>query len=61
MENNKKSCLNCQHYNFEPSRFDQPYPEIWCSKGHWCGVSSEEEHNALGKYFDCNDFEKQTK
>ena len=61
MEKIEKCCLNCQYYNFEPPRFDQPYPEIWCSKEYWCGVSSEEEYNALGEYFDCNDFEKQTK
>jgi len=42
-----KCCANCNHFNYDPPRYDQPYPEFYCSKEYWCGLSSTEEYNEL--------------
>ena len=51
-----RCCTNCSHFNYDAPRFDQPYPEFWCGKGHWCGISCSEEYEALNEPFECADF-----
>ena len=51
-----RCCANCSHFNYDAPRFDQPYPEFWCGKKHWCGISSSEEYEALNEPFECADF-----
>lgn len=51
-----RCCANCSHFNYVPPRFDQPYPEFWCGKEHWCDISSSEEYEGLNKPFECADF-----
>ena len=51
-----RCCANCSHFNYDAPRFDQPYPEFWCGKEHWGGISSSEEYEALNEPFECADF-----
>ena len=51
-----RCCSNCKNFKCEPANIGQPYPEIYCSKNHWCGVSDSEEAKALDKPFECSDF-----
>ena len=51
-----RCCSNCKNFKYEPANIGQPYPKIYCSKNHWCGVSDSEEAKALDKPFDCSDF-----
>ena len=51
-----RCCVNCSHFNYDAPRFDQPYPEFWCGKEHWCGISCSEEYEALNEPFECADF-----
>jgi len=51
-----RCCANCSHFNYDAPRFDQPYPEFWCGKEHWRGISNSEEYEGLNKPFECADF-----
>lgn len=54
--NNKENiqcCHDCKFIGYESPRFDQPYPEIWCIKKHFDGITSFEE---LLEKNDCKDF-----
>jgi hypothetical protein len=51
-----RCCANCSYFNYDAPRFDQPYPEFWCGKEHWCGISNSEECEGLNKPFECADF-----
>jgi len=51
-----KSCSICKYYHFYAPQFDQPYPEFNCGKGHWNGIASTEEYEALFEEIDCVDF-----
>ena len=50
---NKKCCNNCDNFGHESSCSDQPYPEFFCLKGHWDGISSMDDLYVL---VDCIDF-----
>lgn len=53
-----KCCANCIHFNYDAPRFDQPYPEFYCSKEHWCGICNSEELEGLhNKELNCIDFD----
>lgn len=61
-ETEEKSCSNCAHFWYEsPNHYDQPYPEFACSKGHWDGVASKEEMDALDKPNNCDDWRKKNR
>ncbi len=51
-----RCCVNCSHFNYDAPRFDQPYPEFWCGKDHWCGISNSEEYEGLNNPVECADF-----
>ena len=51
-----RCCANCSHFNYDAPRFDQPYPEFWCGKEHWCGISNSEEYEGLNNPVECADF-----
>ena len=51
-----RCCANCSHFNYDAPRLDQPYPEFWCGKEHWGGISCSEEYEALNEPFECADF-----
>ena len=52
------SCSECIHFYYDPPNFflAQAYPEFCCSKGHWDGIGSQEEADALSEPIDCIDF-----
>ena len=51
-----RCCANCSHFNYDAPRFDQPHPEFWCGKDHWCGISNSEEYEGLNNPVECADF-----
>lgn len=51
----KKTCDDCEHFNYMGGCHDQPYPELWCGKGHWEGATSDDD---IYKEIDCSDFEE---
>lgn len=50
-----KRCANCIHFWYEAPCFDQPYPEFACTKGHWDGIASQEDQDALQEEIGCKD------
>lgn len=52
-----KTCNNCQWFWHEGPSFDQPYPEFACTKGHWDGIASEEDEQAIMEETNCKDHE----
>ena len=48
-----KCCSDCEYFGYESPCHDQPYPEFWCIKGRWDGISSYEE---LDEPTDCSDW-----
>lgn len=59
MENNNQEkptnvhcCENCEFLRFQGAQWDQPYPEIYCDKGHG-DISS---HAQLQEENECKDF-----
>jgi hypothetical protein len=61
-ETQERSCSNCAHFWYEPpNRYDQPYPEFACTKGHWEDVASKEEMEALDKPNNCDDWKAKCK
>ena len=55
-ENTLICCTNCRNFEYDPPCMDNPYPEIYCSKMHWAGISNSEEALALNIPFSCIDF-----
>lgn len=39
----KPCCANCKHFRYEGAYRENPFPELWCSKGKWDGVQSDDE------------------
>ena len=48
-------CMRCYQFESDAARHDQPYPEFWCSKGHWEGVTDMDD---LWKPVICPDFKE---
>jgi tetrahydromethanopterin S-methyltransferase subunit H len=46
-------CSICDHLGYAPPQHDQPYPEVWCGKGHFDGISSYDE---LHEPTECKDY-----
>ena len=63
-------CDNCKYRKFHSGGSwyavaegnDDPYSYEYCSKGHWCGDSTEpQSEEAIGvedQFIDCTDFQK---
>jgi hypothetical protein len=56
-------CDTCLYLVNIPPQQDQPYPEIFCAKGHWDGGPFETDSFDLGDptkgvWDDCKDFNK---
>lgn len=49
-----KCCAECKFFCYDGPQPDQPYPEFWCSKSHWGGISCNEE---LYEPNECLDYE----
>jgi hypothetical protein len=54
-------CDNCLYIVNIPPQQDQPYPEIFCKKGHWDGDPFKTDQFDLGDptiglWDDCEDF-----
>jgi hypothetical protein len=56
MENTEHTCSNCEYFYSCGPRWDQPYPEFTCTKGHWEGISCKEDEDSLYEENDCPDF-----
>ena len=39
----KECCSKCRYFSYESPCHDQPYPEFWCAKGHWDGITSYDD------------------
>lgn len=52
-----KTCNNCLFFWYLPGDITQPYPEFACTKGHWDGVASQEDQDALMEETNCKDHE----
>ncbi len=50
-----KCCAQCVNFKSEGPTHDQPYPELWCSSGHWEGLS--ESYDEIYGKIDCVDFD----
>jgi hypothetical protein len=50
------NCVNCKFFGFNRGDSTQPYDEYYCMKGHWDGIASQEDLDALNKQNDCKDF-----
>lgn len=52
-------CDSCKNQCAIGASHDCPYPQIYCSKGHWEGLGDEGycEHDAVDLWKNCPDFE----
>jgi hypothetical protein len=48
-----KTCDECLNFCSEGPQPDQPWPEFWCAKGKWDGVSNTDD---LYEEIECEDF-----
>jgi len=52
----KPCCSSCENLGYESPQPDQPYPEIWCMKGHFdCPSSLDELHEPIN----CKDYTRE--
>lgn len=56
-----KCCLDCAHFYSRAADLSQPYPEFTCTKGHWEGISCQEDMDELSSETDCIDFKLESK
>lgn len=49
-----KTCNNCDNLGAEHERGQ--CIGIWCTKGHWDGITSKEDLEALAEPTDCEDW-----
>ena len=47
-------CDSCRHQQWSAATMDDPYPHVWCSKGHWEGA--EPSGITEDPWKDCADF-----
>ena len=47
-------CNSCQHQQWSAATMDDPYPHVWCDKGHWEGA--EPSGITEDPWKDCTDF-----
>ena len=52
---NKATCSDCKNFKSMGASHDQPYPELWCSKDHWEGLS--ESYDEIYESIECVDFD----
>jgi hypothetical protein len=50
----KMKCDKCKNLRYNASCSDQPFSEVWCSKGHWEGIYDAEPE--VDPWKDCADY-----
>lgn len=50
-------CDSCRHQHWSAATMDDPYPHVWCGKGHWEGAPKSDITE--DPWEDCQDFHPQ--
>lgn len=54
-------CDTCTHMASQMATMDDPYPSIWCCKGHWEGVDvtyPDDPHPDRDPWANCGDYQE---